>query len=95
MQDSPEIVVPQCPNCNAELVQATAKNGSIYYRCPNWKPQNRGCQGFQWFPPREKKQKPVESGTKNVALEMIFLLQEIRDILLRIEMRKEQQDIDM
>ena len=46
------ITPPNCPNCDAVLETATAKTGNTYYRCPNWLPNNRGCEGYQWFPPK-------------------------------------------
>lgn len=65
-----EITPPFCPNCNSELKQKVAKNDAIYYACPNWKPQGRGCEGFQWFPekrvyatPKEEKQ---DDGWKDI-----------------------------
>ena len=53
-----ELEIPTCPNCKYDLVEADTKTGGKYYRCPNWKPRDMGCKGFQWFPPRGGESKP-------------------------------------
>ena len=48
----PEITIPNCPRCGTKLVKIKDKD---YYGCPNWKPQNQGCEGTIWFLEGERK----------------------------------------
>ena len=49
----PTITPPDCPKCQAVLKEMKAKNGALYFACPNWKPNSMGCEGYQWFPPKD------------------------------------------
>ena len=49
----PTITPPECPKCQAVLKEMKAKNGALYFACPNWKPNSMGCEGYQWFPPKD------------------------------------------
>lgn len=46
-----EIKIPNCKNCGAKLVKHPHKD---YYVCPNWKPNNAGCEGDIWWPNKKK-----------------------------------------
>ena len=51
---------PQCPHCQATLVEKQGKKGG-YYVCPNWSKDGAGCEGTIWFPPRKSGLKQKES----------------------------------
>ena len=73
------IQIPQCPHCQADLVEKQGKKGK-YYTCPNWSKDGTGCEGTIWFPPRKgglKQREPlkeVDQGEK--ILEAIRIVNE-------------------
>ncbi len=50
----PEAITPTCPRCNAVLVRHPDKD---YLVCPNWLPNNQGCEGTIYFPQEMRKKK--------------------------------------
>ena len=54
--------IPNCSHCGAVLKEKQGKRG-VYFTCPNWLPNNRGCEGEIWFPPSKGKftRKPSQS----------------------------------
>jgi len=42
-----ETEIPNCRNCEAKLIKHPQKD---YYVCPNWRPNNAGCEGDIWRP---------------------------------------------
>ena len=50
--NAPELVIPSCEHCGTPLRKHLQKN---YYVCPNWLPNNKGCQGMIWYPEGDRK----------------------------------------
>ena len=46
------IQIPLCPHCQSKLTEKN-KEGNIYFACPNWKPNNQGCEGYMWSPQKQ------------------------------------------
>lgn len=47
-----EKVIPSCPNCNSQLKW---KEKNQWYACPQWKPNNQGCEGYIYKPGEAQK----------------------------------------
>lgn len=45
------ITPPNCSKCQGVMKQKQNDKG-IYFACPNWKPENMGCEGEFWSPPK-------------------------------------------
>ncbi|MHA1305322.1 MAG: hypothetical protein ACTSPI_16610 [Candidatus Heimdallarchaeaceae archaeon] len=83
MEESKNIVVPECPHCGGQLVQRINKaKGTKFWACPNWKPNGAGCKGFTWSPASKKKS--YSSGREEVSLQTNSELTEIKDLLVEI-----------
>ena len=77
-----KITPPECENCGATLIPKE-KEGRKFWTCPNWKPNDAGCKGMIWSPPKSKTELKSKQGgfdeVVNALREIYKVLKEIRD----------------
>ena len=85
-------MIPNCPNCQSTLTEATSKEGSKYYRSPNKKKGDapRPIEEVETnFPPDSE---AMLKGLRAIHAEMKDinrLLAEIKDIMIDDKMKKD------
>ena len=85
-------LLPQipCPNCGGTLIKAQGQHGT-YLRCPSWKPNGAGCEGYtlslekaRGMAPKQPSAPPQQSSAPSkttTELEILQALQEIKTLL--------------